>query len=319
MNNSLDLFHSSISDTLSLLQFITPQTDAVQQKVVFRSSIVLLVASWEQFIEQLAVNSNEFLLHKLRNSSSIPEGVKQKIAFYSVREDRSNPLEFSNSVWQFSDLNWKQTYAKFCLKSTKALNTASPSNIINLYKDILGIRNVTTNWAVGGKTQEKCIEFLDDLINLRHDIAHGKNERINELSIDVIREKADFLNNISICLYQFVKNETDALANKQALKYSLLLHCFKDIIIFAVKSGDDTISLEKIRQLGTSAQGNHNKLRYKPWGLLEFIDPSNRKITQKLLDFYNGNIMLPCEILVFNDNDSTEAPGTRWIHFSDLP
>ncbi len=78
------------------------------------------------------------------------------------------------------------------------------------------------------------------------------------------------------------------------------------------------ITVNEIKKLGTSAQGNHNKLCYEPWGLLAERDRNSRYITDKLMAFSSGELSLPLEILVFDNQDAIAAPDTRYVLIFEL-
>ncbi len=62
----------------------------------------------------------------------------------------------------------------------------------------------------------------------------------------------------------------------------------------------------------------HNKLRYEPWALLEFVDRYTRRISDRLHHFHDDEISLPLEILVFDNNEAIAKPRARQVVFSDL-
>lgn len=317
MNRSLSNFQTNLNDIDALLD-LSSSIDSVEQRAIFRSAVVLLIASWEQHIEQLAESSVSVLTDRLRDSTTLPVNVKQKIALFSVSEKRNNQQEFSDSVWMFADKGWKIAYISYCENLTSNLHTASPSNVRELYKKVLGIRNITRSWHFRGLAPEECVVKLDDLVDLRHDIAHGANERYEELEEANIREQKEFVASIAQDTYQTIFDHTAELSFSQALEYSLAPAYFSAIIEFAARKGDRILTLNEIKEIGSSAQGNHNKLCYEPWALLEFIDRITRLIPDRLIQFHNNEISLPREILVFDNDEAIAKPGTREVLFSGL-
>jgi len=318
MKQSLDNLHSSLNDIRELLSLSLTLPSIEQQRVIFRSAVVLLIASWEQYIEQLADSSITVLTNRLRDASTLPENVKQGMALFSVSEKRNNLREFTNSVWLFADKGWKTAYIKYCKSLTSNLNTASTNNVKELYWNILGIRDVTSTWQFQALNNEQCVVKLNDVVDLRHDIAHGANARANELTGENLREQTDFVLSIANEIYRSIFDRTAELSQTQALEYSLAPACFSEIVSFASQKADRVLTLDEIKGLGSSAQGNHNKLCYEPWSLLEFVDRNTRHIPDKLLEFHNDEVSLPFEILVFDNNEAIAKPGTRNVVFSDL-
>jgi hypothetical protein len=319
MKKSLDNLNSSLNDIRALLDLsLTGSVKEDQRKVIFRSAIVLLIASWEQYIEQLADNSIIVLTNRLRNSNALPEDVKQAVALFNVPEKRNNAHEFSRSVWLLADKGWKKSYKNYCKNLTSSLNTASTKNVKELYLHILGIRDVTSNWHFHILNTEQCVTKLNDLVNLRHDIAHGANTRDNELTEEKIREQTEFVSSIADETFQTIFDRTAELSQTQAIEYSLDQACFLEIVSFASQKGDRVLTLDEIKGLGSSAQGNHNKLCYEPWSLLKVIDRERRGIQDRLIQFYNNEITLPLEILVFDNNEAIAKPDARNVLFSEL-
>ena len=318
MDKCLNNFLKAMDDIRALLDLSSTDTGKERALVIFRSAIVLMVASWEQYIEQLAESSVSILTARLRDASPMPEDVKQSVALFSVKEHRGNAREFSKSVWLFSDKGWKEAYAQYCQASTSELNTASPAKLKELYKNILGIRDVTSAWVFDILSSNECSVRLDDLVNLRHDIAHGANSRSHELSEGYIRNQVEFITKIAQDTYQTIFDHTAALSCTQAITYSLAPSCYREIIALAVQKRDGILTLDEIKSLGESAQGNHNKLCYEPWALLEVIDQNTRRMTDRLFQFSNGELRLPLKILVFDNNDAIPAPDAQHVLISEL-
>ncbi len=80
MIRSLNNFQTNLKDITVLLD-LSSIIDSSKQRPIFRSSVVLLVALWEQFIEQLAERSVTVLTDRLRDSTPLPDNVKQKNCF----------------------------------------------------------------------------------------------------------------------------------------------------------------------------------------------------------------------------------------------
>jgi len=197
MKKSLNLFFQSLHEIQLFLKLTESPSGELNEKIILRSIIVLMVAAWEQFIEQLAEKSVLSLTNHLRDSNPIPEKVKQSIAIFTVPENRSNLRGFSNSVWNFSEKGWKKAYHDYCIFNSKELNTASSKNIKRFFENIIGIKDITSNWKYNNLTSVECANKLDDLIDLRHDIAHGANIRQNELNIKNTTFYNNFLREIS--------------------------------------------------------------------------------------------------------------------------
>jgi hypothetical protein len=96
------------------------------------------------------------------------------------------------------------------------------------------------------------------------------------------------------------------------------MSCYAEIISTGARKADRILSIREIKALGSSAQGNHNKLRYEPWGLLEIIDGRTRRVSDRLIEFYGGTLRLPLNILVFDNGDAISTPNTPYITFAEM-
>jgi hypothetical protein len=75
-----------------------------------------------------------------------------------------------------------------------------------------------------------------------------------------------------------------------------------------------TIS-EISKNVGPGAYGNHSKLSYSPWGLLEKGDKSRtRRLSERGIKFAKGELRIPGVIIKNADSsDWISAPGTNMI------
>jgi hypothetical protein len=318
MENSLRNFNTAILDIETLLSLSRTKTGSEHKGNILRSAVVLMVAAWEQFIEQLAVNSVTTLTNRLRNPNTLPEIVRQNVAMNSVPEDRDRRHRFSEAVWGFSDKGWKNAYVLYCKRSVARINSASSENVIKLYKSIFGIEDIKSFWTFKNLSSVDSARKLDDLVDMRHDIAHGANTRSHELTETYVVNLIEFIRAIASLTDGAVYLHADSLWSEQAITYSLKAPYYPTIITLAAKRDRRILTLKQIKMLGTSEQGNHNKLCYEPWGLLEKIDGKTRRVTDRLMDFYEGKIDLPMNIFVFDNGEAVPATNTPYISFSEL-
>ncbi len=97
----------------------------------------------------------------------------------------------------------------------------------------------------------------------------------------------------------------------------------RDIVVHAWNKGKPReITIAEIdKKLGKSAYGNHNKLRYvAPWALMENgAQAKSRKLTQRGIDFADGNLKIPEDVVLDPDtNEYVAATKTRMIGVNDL-
>lgn len=139
-------------------------------EVLNRSAIVLIVACWESYVEDLASLSFEYLLSKATHPKQIP-GKVLTIASKPLKEHKDE-----SKVWDLAESGWRKI-----LKDHKnnvleryvgKLNTPRPKQVDELYESLLGMSKVSKGWSWKGIANERVIERLDALITLRGEIAH---------------------------------------------------------------------------------------------------------------------------------------------------
>jgi hypothetical protein len=318
MNRSFFNLKSNIEDIRSLIKLSSSIDDLDNQRAIYRSVVVLLVASWEQFVEQLADSSIEVMTDRMRDPSTLPNKVKESIALSSIPINRNNQKEFSDSVWGFAHKGWKRAYIAYCSKLTSELHNASAFNVKDLYWRILGIRDLTCKWTYKNLSNNDCVDKLVQFIEIRHDIAHGANKMTKYLTVENIEDYINFVSGISKQTYFIILDKTAELSQPHGIEYKLSQSGLKTIINYAGENKSKMLTLTEIKKLGSSAQGNHNKLCYQPWSLLEKVDVKTRKVTDRLHMFYKDQLELPLRVLVFENGESISKPDTEMIKQSKL-
>ena len=121
----------------------------------------------------------------MRNSTNLPKKVKQKIATNTIVQNTNNLKEYSDSIWSFSDDGWKENYKKYCKKLTDNFHSPSPYNIENLFENLFGIKSIGKNWVY---RDYDCKEKLNEIIDIRHKIAHGDINFFQSLNFNTLSE-----------------------------------------------------------------------------------------------------------------------------------
>lgn len=153
-------------------------------QVLHKSAIVLLVACWEAVVEDMVQRSVEIMVRG--RPASLPEWLRLKVA----RE-----LGINRS-WELAGIGWK-TVMRDNLKgviarSIQALNTPKTEHVNGLFRNAVGLENVSRSWSWSGMSADKAEVKLDELVVLRGSIAHrvASNETIGkhdvERSIDFV-------------------------------------------------------------------------------------------------------------------------------------
>lgn len=139
-------------------------------EVLNKSAIVLLVASWEAFIEDLAEESFKFLLANASSHDMIP--TKVRIKSVDDMKKSANNLD----LWQLAGNGWQKVLqshkSKILDNSIGRLNTPKQKNIDDIFEDLLGF-DLSSKWSwLPTMTPNKACTKLDNLIVIRGNIAH---------------------------------------------------------------------------------------------------------------------------------------------------
>lgn len=163
-------------------------------EVLNKSAVVLLVATWESYIEELAENSFNFLISNCYESTNIPKVVRV-MSTKKLRESK-NDLD----IWKLADDGWvsvleshKDSVIK---KYISTLNTPRTSNIDEIFSSLLGIKKLSSNWYWGGMSAKNASSKLEELITIRGEIAHtvGVSKSIKKSKVI---DYARFLNRLA--------------------------------------------------------------------------------------------------------------------------
>ena len=168
---------------------------------ITRSGVLMLCASWELYVEELAVEVAECLANRANAPTQLPLGAQKELARL-VREHKHDlkPLELAGA-------GWEQVYVSHVKEVIGTLNTPKAGPIDETYKRLLGWETPSQGWSRGK-------DFINDFVKGRGDIAHKVSDadyvRIGVLKDDYVigigatvvehdNAACDFINNNSDC------------------------------------------------------------------------------------------------------------------------
>ncbi len=138
-----------------------------------RAAIVMLCASWESFVEALAVAGFEAILNKAETPQVFPKRILNSAI--KTRKEANDGIE----LWDIAGDGWKSVlksnkeavYEKYVAK----LNTPREAQINGLFKEMIGLTGISSSWYWKGSSKDRVIERLELFVTLRGDIAHGRD------------------------------------------------------------------------------------------------------------------------------------------------
>jgi len=135
-------------------------------EVINKSSVVLLTACWEAFVEDAAAGAFDFLISKSKDPHKIPEAIRRNVAIWN----RKNEHELRE--WFFAGEGWRSVLQNYKKHHVGLFNTPRAGKVDELFRDLLGLSSVSDNWKWPGMKPQKARDRLSDYITLRGSIAH---------------------------------------------------------------------------------------------------------------------------------------------------
>jgi hypothetical protein len=139
-------------------------------EVIHKSAVVLVIACWEAYVEDLAKNAYEALM----NAASTPRVFPYRVLTLASKRLSQDPD--GRKVWQLAGEGWRDVLAahrnEILERFIGRLNTPRPRQVDELFEQLLGLKGLSANWKWKKMANPTCIKKLDDLITLRGEIAH---------------------------------------------------------------------------------------------------------------------------------------------------
>lgn len=167
-----------------------PQNAAVLDK----SALVLLVACWERYLEELAETAFNSLLNQCVSYRDFPKKVTDLVAKSLLSRDDPNAIwELTGDGWRDVIKNYRSGIYK---KTIDKFHNPQQKEIDALFFETIGYKNLTNEWRWQGLTAESACRRLSNLMARRHDIAH-KVDTNYKIGLTYLNKEVNFLNSIA--------------------------------------------------------------------------------------------------------------------------
>lgn len=154
----------------SLLTGSDPGKRAKRIEVFNKSALIFVSAVWEAYCEELLLEATDFVVDNVTSSNSLPPMLRRNVA-KSIKPKIQDNIE---SAWRLAE-DWKSETKEYVKEKIKQLNTASSSKVVELFREMLGIQDVSSSWRWQNMTPEQSRKSLDKYCDTRHRIAHGSS------------------------------------------------------------------------------------------------------------------------------------------------
>lgn len=313
----LQTFLSNLDNAYLLVKLAQSIEDPQSKQLLYRSVIVLSVAHWQNFNEEVLLKFADFIEKRANSSNNLPHSVQREIGKWVMAKEQIEkyPSKTGKLIWDYAGGIWKEHYRALFQEKIEELNTPNSTNLIKLFKSILGIEDISISWSNEITSYTPSIK-LDDILKIRHKIAHGSFcDTLIEEGMD---EDINILKDIARVSYKLAENETSRILEYCGTLYSLETFDLIGLIKWLANLQEPrTFIVHDLSSINTSWFANHKKLSHDSWNLLDG-PPNHRTTTDRFDDFIAGNISIPFEIVSFGGKDSIPKPGTRMVSYKDL-
>ncbi len=165
-----DAYHGFYANAVEALSLMTlskdPKCDGALKETLLKSCLVLLVACWESFIEDLLRQSMHTIITHAKSPDDLPKLLKRCVA---------NDLKNDNhdfAVWDLAEDGWKNVLMKHIEKNIAGFHNPKASNIDVLFKTSLGLENLSSSWESEQLNTSELSLALKKMIEQRGEIAH---------------------------------------------------------------------------------------------------------------------------------------------------
>ncbi len=166
-----------------------------------KTGIILTVTAWETFIEDIL---ELFVNQKLEDASS-PNAMQKAFNtiaqnWYAAILNKQDGHPKPNDFIKWTGSSWKRLIQSKLEEDLASLNTPKSRNIRNLSKRYLGV-DITDRWTWPRMSAQKARNQLDELIELRGELAHRIGnyfEAKSNIRRDKLINSVDFIERLAV-------------------------------------------------------------------------------------------------------------------------
>lgn len=170
-SNAKAAYEANHTDTEQLWQIHNNYKGSDQGRhVLNKAAVVFITATWESFVEDLAMEAFDFMLANVATYDKVPAKVRD-FATKPIFEQKD-----SRKVWDLADNGWRSVLTNHRQTTRQkwlgSFNTPKWGNVDELYESLLGITSVSAGWYWQNMTVDNARAKLDEYIGIRGNIAH---------------------------------------------------------------------------------------------------------------------------------------------------
>jgi hypothetical protein len=141
-----------------------------------RSAVTLSVTAWEAFVEDLVEYGSAQIGRRLRSLNSVPDRVRDPFIRYLHEQYNLDRFDGQTKdlISKVAGSGWRLLYIEYVRNRINSLNTPNYKNCRKLVASTVGLEDFGANWGGSRWPSEKYISKLDNTLDIRHKIAHGR-------------------------------------------------------------------------------------------------------------------------------------------------
>jgi len=163
-------------------------------EILNKSALVLLVACWESFVEDVATLGFDFLLSEAKTPDAFP----QSVLTLSVKPLRGS--DDHRKIWELAGEGWRTVLRKHRQEVLKEyagkLNTPRPKQVNDLIEKMIGLKGISNEWIWHGMSNKQAVKKLDELVTIRGEIAH-RVKAAKYVRKDYVEQSAQFIQRLA--------------------------------------------------------------------------------------------------------------------------
>ena len=170
-------------------------------EVLNKSGIVLLVACWEAYIEDLATATFDLMLKNAKTHQTFSMKVLAKAA-KELKDDKDERL-----IWNLAGDGWRSVLrdhrGEILQRYAGQLNTPRPDQIDELFGSLVGMTHLSRSWSWPHISADRAARKLNDLVTLRGAIAH-RVTAAKAVHKEDVAQYAKFVNMLAVVTHNAV-------------------------------------------------------------------------------------------------------------------
>jgi hypothetical protein len=179
-NPALEALKSRIEDAQRLITIHEESTGIAPGRrydydALNRSAVILSVAAWEGFVEDLLKYAVRRMATRLESAGDLPMSVRDVmlVKIHADHDWKTPNTGVKNALWSLAGSGWRSTYISYATSRIRGLNTPNAENVQKLYATVIGLKDFAADWGAKRWDRQTYVDKLDAALTLRHRIAHG--------------------------------------------------------------------------------------------------------------------------------------------------